>query len=967
MTTEQSWHERLDTTFSILREKRDRISPRARVFALEHGLDSGEVHDLFRWIGHNLKNRTDKNKIWLPCVVAATEIGYRFAGDEYWHTFEREIPEWKIYGDSSWIRASFEKFCSHYKGVEPSGAWANHFRIIAWPVTNAILPLDLQWQFLQAIYKIRLSLRDEHFEDEELLARTIEARTLRPTDRFQNFLKNRELVWQFTSALLTENLGENRELLLENTLRRIVTDLERENSLREWLKETRHQAQRLIVRGAKADKSTQNRGTQKTSPLSRFGNISPRLHLNPGNNRSYDLYALLPDFRSLLSSDPELKSSFQKLRYQVLGSYRSGPLPSAYFLSSRRLIRLATWPEPSKPLLEAPNCDDDALLKLLNKTSISSSRTTGLFKIRADGLAVHVKGGTLRPGAKYVLVLPEGETFEVTGESVQINCPGMKGLQFEVPDSGEIPFSEKELRRLGLCRVSYLDIRPVGVSPSQWDEEGFIEWLSTDTPLIALKTNKEVDSITFQLDGLRHTALSIALDDAKEMFIELPKLYTGSYELNFISHSRIPEFDKVSGMVEFIIREPNNWSKATSPCNPLLVYTDPVNPSYEELLSGCVNLDLQGPLEKKVIFQVSFYNRKKELVYSANSFEMELPVKPDNWNSLFSINVLDHIGYGKTDVANICEVSIVGEELGDVTLRFERHVSALRWTCHREERSTLVQLIDDTDSFDRLHALFYDVETPDVPTIVDYKQALDGLDHRNRAGLYYGRANGNESSLIVTIPGKSLTSFNELKVSPSIESDIWNLEKLPAALKLIAIWVDAKIPDDFWANQLKRSVVMALTRELFGVFGGDSWKDMENQYDKNLERIALKKMLIELKHTWHYNQIAHYIWKELDIISELTTYQRNSWFASAMENFMMFDNMAEPSSVKWISEFCLRLASESVRVLQWAGEKSNDALKIMMKRPVILLLARYVVLSVDERLKGRVFKAPGILYTSWEW
>ena len=52
----------------------------------------------------------------------------------------------------------FRKFRQIYNGVVPSGPWAKHFSIIAWPITHAVLPRYLQQQFARALYDLRFML-----------------------------------------------------------------------------------------------------------------------------------------------------------------------------------------------------------------------------------------------------------------------------------------------------------------------------------------------------------------------------------------------------------------------------------------------------------------------------------------------------------------------------------------------------------------------------------------------------------------------------------------------------------------------------------------------------------------------------------------------------------------------------------------------------------------------------------------
>ena len=244
---------RLELTFKNLSNKRTRINESARVFALEHGLDPQEIDHVFEVVKDVFKHNKDKEGLWLLFVVVSTEIGYQFSGNEYWQSFEKYFPGGSNPSNRHWLKGAFEKFQKNFNGPIPSGIWASHFKVIAYPMTNAIIPLDLQWQFLSVLYKLRLVLQERHFLDPELLAKTIEAQ--HPpygSARFKNFLQNRNMIWQLASMLLNENFGENKELLSTSTLERIVNDLEKEKHLKEYLKDTRRQVQKLIFKGAKS-------------------------------------------------------------------------------------------------------------------------------------------------------------------------------------------------------------------------------------------------------------------------------------------------------------------------------------------------------------------------------------------------------------------------------------------------------------------------------------------------------------------------------------------------------------------------------------------------------------------------------------------------------------------------------------------------------------------------------------------
>ena len=159
-----AWHRRLHDHFSHLREARLSAVGDKPIFGLEHGFPEHELKELQEEIRAHIKETPPANEHWLAWVVYASEVGYRYAGDEYWLTFESTTPKWKQYGERDWLRRCFQAFHKHYGGARPTGTWAENFSIICWPITHAILPQDLQRQLARILYELRHSFSVELFE-----------------------------------------------------------------------------------------------------------------------------------------------------------------------------------------------------------------------------------------------------------------------------------------------------------------------------------------------------------------------------------------------------------------------------------------------------------------------------------------------------------------------------------------------------------------------------------------------------------------------------------------------------------------------------------------------------------------------------------------------------------------------------------------------------------------------------------
>jgi hypothetical protein len=205
--------------YPLTKDKRHRADSGFPIFALEHGLADKELDEISSVLRSRLKARLSLTPHWLLWVIYATERGYSYAGDEYWRSFEEQTPEWE-FGDRYKIVPWFRKFQQAYHGVEPSGPWTGHFRIIAWPITHAILPRYLQREFARALYDLRFRLAAFATLDPRAVGRLLAANAYHASTRFQEFLQQEELAGRIVLALLRAEPSKGKEPidLLHNLL-----------------------------------------------------------------------------------------------------------------------------------------------------------------------------------------------------------------------------------------------------------------------------------------------------------------------------------------------------------------------------------------------------------------------------------------------------------------------------------------------------------------------------------------------------------------------------------------------------------------------------------------------------------------------------------------------------------------------------------------------------------------------------
>lgn len=222
------WHERLASHFEELAARRHAGSGAPPVFALEHGLDNSEFEAVSKAIRTHIGSHAPAWRHRLPWIVYAAELGYAYSGYEYWQTFEAKTRGWRARGDRSWVRRCYRWFQREYGGANPRGQWANHFTIICWPITHAVLPKDMQRQLARVLYEVRRSFSQTVFTDPATLGELVATRSWTASSRFRHLVQETQLVGQIAAALLLEGELGTDGLLDPPTLSRISRDLDQE-------------------------------------------------------------------------------------------------------------------------------------------------------------------------------------------------------------------------------------------------------------------------------------------------------------------------------------------------------------------------------------------------------------------------------------------------------------------------------------------------------------------------------------------------------------------------------------------------------------------------------------------------------------------------------------------------------------------------------------------------------------------
>lgn len=948
----EKWQERLEEHFASL--ARMRSGSGFPISALEHPLNNDEVEELSSLLRSRLKGGLTLTPHWLAWVVYATERGYSYAGDEYWQSFEEQTPEWGP-DDHYKIRPWFSQFCKAYDGVVPSGTWATHFSIIAWPITHAILPRYLQRQFSRALYDLRFRLASLGATDPVTIGRLL-ATSVHATTRFEQFLQQEELTGRIVLALLGKDPPVGQEPIYPPTLRRIITDLEQMRNAREWLRETqRVVTDRFRGIGRGADTPTQQLSfDQLLSDRQGHLNLRPNLFLRYAGDGSWSLGIDVPDFRSVAALSAEIRTFLRNTRCRLSGS--DDVKPAGWLLSGSRKAILKYWPDEQEPLvkLERSLGRFDHLLQSECRLDFGPY---WLFRIGPDGIAREIKGRIVRPNNQYiVLTTADVPDAHICMSSCAIECLGISAFQIKIPQDASADLTAW-LQPFGIQVARTIRVWPAGMPGRGWDGEGSGEWLTTESPCFGIVHDHPIDCYTLHLNGASETVVR-ASGVGRPTFVCIPPLPAGLHVLK-VRARRSRSLDAVTtaaqaeGVVVLKVREPEPWIPGTSSHSGMVVTLDPHDASLDTFWDNRVALSVLGPESHQVNCRVSLSKGANEEIFSEQiDHFFDLPVTPETWKKKFETFVKPDDYAWRYLEATEGNLVIWGEELGKYVLSFERNASPVRWVLRNNRHSITIRLIDDTGSKkDKLTSVFFGMDHPVKTIRLTRDKALSGFELRPPGGLFFAKKKGHRDALVVSA-GLTDSGFQGLGVKPLTREIAEGEVSLRRACQTLKLWRKARLAG-FLADIRRRQTANAITAAIFKELCGTKWARAEENFLKNPKST---RTILELKRN---------VDRKVNFAAALhlnRTKMKNS-FSSASQWYGELAARYGVCKDQEIVDFALRLASKPYRLPSHFGLQLDDLFNQIGENPTVLRGARFLaLLSANENRAGSSRLLP-----RWKW
>ncbi len=381
-------HRELGERYRTLQESRG-----GPVYFVEHGLSDGEVADLFADVRRHLVAHPLESGWWnlnsLPLLVASTEVGYRYrgSGTDFWPVVETELGVKISATDRQRIRDLFSNASKSYRGAEPPNTpWARAFRLIAWPITHALVPLEFHRPLALTLANLRAKVGE--LSDAEL-HRAVRIAASSRSARFSTLLEDSALIVSVTRRLLGDGTGE----LCPETMRRIADDLAAD------------QVTRRAVAVARRVQRTAVPKSSRVLPPSIVGSLHIRRR-----DSAMTLEAVFPPMAEDVQG--RLRKVLRRRRYFARLWGVSAPVPSVQLLSCLPFtVKLTTVPPEDSDLL--PDLDqveiDQELRDVLAALELDIVHPL-LFAVSPDEAhGRRIRGPSISGDRKYWLLSRSGE------------------------------------------------------------------------------------------------------------------------------------------------------------------------------------------------------------------------------------------------------------------------------------------------------------------------------------------------------------------------------------------------------------------------------------------------------------------------------------------------------------------------------------------------------------------------------
>lgn len=932
------------------------------VFALEHGLDSTQREELKHSIHKHLRSAKPDEKYWLPWVVYAAEIGYEFDGHEYWQSFENKTPDWRNKGNRHFIRDGFRNFVQSFGGYRPSGIWANHFNIISYPITHSILPKDLQYQLARVLFNIRSYISRALIQSPQLLGKKISENCYYETKRFQQFAQNHDLIGLIAREILTIDEKGSDNFILLPTFRRIIEDLRETSEARNWLDETKFEIKsRAYTKG-------------------RSGKIlKPQLILRRIADCKWNLFIEIPDFEPVAEISEEIENFLAPARPFLIGNIGGKRLARGRLIKHGSFLEALEFvPNNNQELLNFRRDLPKALENFFKKEFVINLPEYTVFSVQESGFAQQQESRIVHPEGKYIIMCREPITANSLLNQLATSCSNIHLYSLSSEKLTDAQHRES-LEQLELEVETDFSLKPVGVSPINWDEGFRVEYLDGETPYFAIKINHPWNTIRIQLEDFDELEINNQTD-SEYTYFSLPPLSTGLYKLSCSKKSDFDSHFQTLGELSIYVKDRTIWKPGTTSQNALLLLPDPPKPSFEQFFNGNVNFQIFSP---ETSVEVSLYLLSKQLnappLLKRSIVTENLPRGIDEINKKINEIVEDAKVLENSEAAHFCRLEFKSEELGLIPFDFRREFNPVQWEVKSDvSGKTILNLSEEAFGDEETKIFHYKFDTPDLFSEIDYDRYFPDYVAPDNGGLFIASTPKQKKGMIVlkTNEKKSYKSFSDIgkddDFTPNLQGYTRTKENLVKLIDLYCLWKTSRTVGSVFSKKDVQKVIDNFLFKIICLIDDNNWKKLEPQYCQNFNNKYTKELIIKAISPKQSIQSELYKLTVFglstdELVKTLTGIYKSEITAEKIfkkSNSNSLRAIIKPLHQDWFVEFALRLCSHPETIKGWSqtDEKFQKGLEKMFAEPSLVRAARFISLNVGNDYIGNIK-----FHYKWDW
>ena len=774
---------RLSNHYSRLRDTR--ASENYPVYAIEHGLTPEECSTALSLLNQSFHTYTRADgAYWLVWIAAAAEIGYRYDGTEYWDLFCEALPAWLDRNrDRDKIREFYQKFAETYRGLTPSGLWAKQFPIIAWPITQAVLPRYLQRHFASHLFDLRhlFSKGGELTLDDigELLSNHYAGRS----SLFEGFLQQKALTSAIVMALGMEERSDAVAPIEKALLDRIVSDVDELGSVGRRLREARR-----VLRDARFINSYRPGFVPPSKASSQVKEISdradrPRLVARPIGAGQWLLSLSMPDLASPLKLAGLTKRDVEEGRMRYRFRWRSSgwnPARALFAYTGDAEELLDSYPVETVSVFDFDRPIAAAQGALQDRLTFPTQEIR-LLKIRAEGSASEVTGRYVRANHSYIIVatatLPEIFVEALGLSTLEVNAPPAHLWRLDVP-SVLTAAKIAALASLGLGYRLGIRLEAVGLSPRWHAANESMTFLDTECPIVCVSSEISVREYLIQLDD--KTPLRITPSTSGKTLLSLGELPTGEHTLSVSAIGAPSGSDVASEVIAFNVRSPLPWQLSMAGKTGVALKIEPREAPLAQFIEGRAFLHAIAPPRRSLKLNARFYDLKGELFSDAPCGRLVTPVDERKLSAIVVQKLTSDAQIVNVERAARIELAIALDEYGCGTVDFEKSVDPIRWI---RIDNLKIRLSDDTGDDTPLTVERFDLDAVNVATEVNYDLAIEGFELRGKGSLLVATHKGRPYEAIATTTQRNLAALSDLGMPAKISGAALEPPQLIRAVK----------------------------------------------------------------------------------------------------------------------------------------------------------------------------------------